>query len=308
LRAQACFQSNGLKAAGREPLASATVAPVRTALTTADVRTCIAGLGLSGGPVCLHASLRSFGPVRGGADALVDAFLEEGCTLLVPSFSFAFAIAPPAGAMRLRRNGWDGLRSPPAAPARVYDASSASVDSDMGAIARAVVRRDGRERGAHPLSSFAAVGALARELIAPQSAQAPFAPLATLAERGGSVALAGVGLTRLTLLHLAEQRAGRRPFQRWALGADGRPLMVAVGGCSEGFDRLDPALRPLERRATVGRSRWRVLPAAAALLAASGAIRAAPAITHCGRRCVRCDDAMAGGPLPFGSRAGARDP
>jgi len=35
-----------------------------------------------GGPACLHAPLRSFGPVEGGAAAVVQAFAVARCTLL----------------------------------------------------------------------------------------------------------------------------------------------------------------------------------------------------------------------------------
>ena len=92
-----------------------------------------------------------------------------------------------------------------------------------------------------------------------------------------------MGLRKLTLLHLAEQRAGRRAFRRWARGATGRPIEVATGSCSKGFPRLEAVLRPLGQEATVGQSCWRVFPAAAALDAAAGAIRREPTITHCGR-------------------------
>ena len=35
----------------------------------------------------------------------------------------------------------------------------------------------------------------------------------------------------MTLLHLAEMEAGRRPFIRWALGNDGHPLRVVRASC-----------------------------------------------------------------------------
>jgi hypothetical protein len=70
-----------------------------------DITGAIRGLGLGGMAVCLHASLRSFGRVDGGAAAVVDGILAAGCTLLVPSFTSRFAVAPPPGAW-LDRNGW----------------------------------------------------------------------------------------------------------------------------------------------------------------------------------------------------------
>src|SRR5207249_4990643 len=71
-----------------------------------DLTRGIRELELSGRPVCVHASLRSFGHVAGGADAVIEAFLSEACTVLVPAFSLTFLVPPPAG-MRPRRNGFD---------------------------------------------------------------------------------------------------------------------------------------------------------------------------------------------------------
>jgi aminoglycoside 3-N-acetyltransferase len=111
------------------------------------------------------------------------------------------------------------------------------------------------------------------------------------------VLLIGVGLERMTLLHLAEERAGRALFRRWANGPDGRPMEVETGGCSEGFGKLEPALAPLARETTVGESRWRAFPARAALDVATDAIRANHEITRCDREgCLLCADAIAGGP------------
>jgi aminoglycoside 3-N-acetyltransferase len=272
------------------------------AVAAADVSEAIRGLRLSGLAVCLHVSLRSFGRVAGGADAIIDAFLDERCTVLVPTFSWdSFAVPPPdAAAMRPRRNGCDyevyANRSAGGTPA--YWPESRLVDADMGVLPRAVLERGERVRGSHPLASFAAIGPAARTLLAQQTPTDPFAPLRELAQQNGFVALLGVGLTRMTLLHLAEQCASRTPFQRWALNREGRPMLVAVGGCSEGFENFGTVLAPLEHRRTVRNSCWRVFRAKDTLTGAVRAILADPLITHCGRPCVRCDDAVAGGPIP----------
>ena len=108
----------------------------------------------------------------------------------------------------------------------------------------------------------------------------------------------GVGLTRLTLLHLAEVEAGRRPFIRWARGRDGRAVRVRAGECSEGFESLASSLAPVERPLVVGASQWRMFPAREALELAADAIRTTPSITHCPNlECIECADAIAGGPL-----------
>lgn len=262
-----------------------------------DLRSAIRELGLAERCVCVHSSLRSFGRVEGGAATIVDAFIGEGCTLLVPAFSFdAYALDPPPH-MRPKRNGWDYTRTwfgRSSAP--VYEPASERIDERMGAVSSEVVRRPGRVRGVHPLCSFAAIGPQAQALVGRQTTEDVFAPLAALARRGGAVVLMGVGLNRMTLLHLAERRAGRRIFVRWAAGDDG-PVAVRVGGCSEGFENLHKHLWQIQRTATVGRSAWRVFDARSALNVATHAIRRNPRVTHCADdACIRCRDAIAGGP------------
>ncbi len=273
-------------------------------VTGEDVRKALRGLGLAGRAVCLHSSLRSFGHVAGGAAAVVRAFLDEGCTLLVPTFSSAFEAAPPPH-LQFERNGWDygAARTPGRGDERVYAPDVSDIDRDMGAIPAAVVSWPGRVRGNHPLDSFTALGPRAFELAAAQTPSDVYAPLRALVRADGFVLLAGVGLERATLLHLAEQEAGRTLFRRWARDRSGHTAAVEVGGCSEGFGRLEPHLRRVMRAAVVGSSRWTLLPAGEALACAAAAIRSDPLITHCGARpCERCDDAVQGGPvLPSGS-------
>jgi aminoglycoside 3-N-acetyltransferase len=270
------------------------------AVTIETIRLALRDLGLSGRVICVHASLRSFGDVIGGGVTIVDGILAEGCTVLVPSFSWdTFAIPPPSG-MRPPRNGWqyDASLDTAGGASRVFAPGTGDVDRDMGAIPATVVAVPGRARGDHPLCSFSAVGPRASELVMNQRPLDVYAPLRTLVEMDGAVVCMGVGLTRMTLLHLAEQQAGRTLFRRWANGPQGRPMIVETGGCSEGFDRLDGILAPVERRTMVGESSWRVFPAAESLRLAGDAIRSDPEITRCtDPTCGRCNDAVLGGPL-----------
>lgn len=269
-------------------------------VTQSEVQAALRRLGLAGRPVCVHASLRSFGRVAGGAQTLVAAFLAKGCTLLASSFSYDFAIEPPPE-LQVARNGIHYDRPYPGGAAgagRIYTPAAQEVDPDMGALAAAVVQHSGRVRGDHPLNSFSAVGPLAARLIAGQAPSAVYAPLRALVEAGGWVLLMGVALENMTLLHLAEQEAGRVLFRRWANDRQGRAQRVEAGGCSDGFGRLAPALAAWQRETVVGRSRWLLFPARAALAAAAAAMRADPQITHCGNPdCERCNDAVLGGPL-----------
>jgi aminoglycoside 3-N-acetyltransferase len=267
-------------------------------VTRDDLGGAVDGLGLAGRPVCVHSSLRSFGRVDGGADAVIDSVLEAGCTLLVPTHSWGFATSHQRG-MRPSRNGWDySMNVAPPAFSGVFSVDSTAIDRNMGAIPRAVLQRPGHVRGNHPLASFAAIGSLAALLVGGQRGDDVHAPLRELAARDGAVVLMGVGLTRMTLLHWAEQVAGREQFRRWARDERGDTLMVQSGGCSEGFNRLASTLAPVEADVRVGASEWRCFPAADVVALAAAAIVADPDITHCNvASCARCNDAALGGPL-----------
>jgi len=180
----------------------------------------------------------------------------------------------------------------------VYSPEVLDIDRDMGAIPAALVAWPERARGNHPLDSFTAVGPHAAELVAEQTPLDAYAPLRALIRLRGFVLLIGVGLERLTLLHLAEKEAGRVLFRRWANDQYGQPMAVEVGGCSEGFGKLERHLRHLMRQTTVGQSKWTLLDARQLLTHAAAAIRSNPEITHCDvAECDRCNDAVKGGPI-----------
>jgi aminoglycoside N3'-acetyltransferase len=269
-------------------------------VTIENVREAVQALNLSGQPLCVHASLRSFGWVEDGASTVIEGLLSEHCTIMVPTFSYFFAVSPPVE-MRPERNGcrYEPFSEQTPGIGRIYSPDSVEISrGDMGAIPAAIVEMPQRLRGNHPLNSFSAVGPLAQELIADQTPSDVYAPLITLTEAGGSIVMMGVGLERMTFLHLAEHQAGRNLFIRWANDPDGQPMAVTVGSCSKGFGKLEPMLAPIIEERKVGHSTWRVFPAKAVLEVAARAVWENPEITHCGDpECIRCNDALKGGPI-----------
>ncbi|MEZ4861978.1 MAG: AAC(3) family N-acetyltransferase [Caldilineaceae bacterium] len=268
-------------------------------VTQATIYQAIVNLGLSDKPLCVHASLRSFGWVEGGAPAVMDGLLAAGCTVLVPTFSDEYGV-PPLPHMHREHNGadtaWIKSKEWPGV-GKIYTPASNAIElAEMGAIPAAVLNRPDRRRGEHPLCSFATVGPQAEKLIANQTPLAVNAPLTALAAAGGYVVLMGVGLESMTLLHLAEQQAGRNLFRRWANDRKGETIEVEMGGCSDGFGNLMPVLAPLMTTTLVGQSLWRIFPAQPTLHLAAEVIRRNPPITHCGKSPCRCDDAVLGGP------------
>ena len=269
-------------------------------VTIENIRKAIQDTGISNRPVCIHASLRSFGWVKGGPSTVVEGFMAEGCTVIVPTFSYDLAVPPPQG-RRLLQNGYDyeAIEVPVPGSAQIYTPTSTAFSQEhMGAVPAAVLAMPSHVRGNHPLNSFAAVGPLAYRVISTQEPTNVYGPLRALAEMEGAVVMMSVGLNRMTLLHLAEQMAGRNLFRRWANGPHREPTEVEVGSCSEGFVNLEPFLLPIIMERKVGASIWRIYLAKELLAIAAREIQASPMLTHCGdERCLRCRDAVRGGPI-----------
>jgi aminoglycoside 3-N-acetyltransferase len=169
--------------------------PVPAADIARDLRT----LGLGPGDVVLvHSSLSRIGNVPGGADAVVDAFLDvlgAAGTLAVPTFPFR-------GSMLAY------VRSDP-----LFDVET--TPSLMGAITEALRRRRAARRSLEPTHPVAAIGAHAGRLLDDhlnaQGSCDEHSPLYQLALTGGYVLLLGVDFRTCTLLHTAEEVA-RVPF------------------------------------------------------------------------------------------------
>lgn len=270
----------------------------------ADIAEVAERLDIAGRALCVHASLRSFPRLTRGPATLIDGLLSTGATVMVATMAGeAFAIpAPPDD--RPARNGIDYRamdREAAAAPwpgsADMFDPSRVEIDAGLGATCAYVASRPDRIR-APRTGGFSAVGPLADELMSAEEEDDVFGPLRALRERDGWVLLVGVDLTTMTLLHVAEIEAGRKPFIRWTRARDGSARRIRVGQCSMGFERLAPALAAQERRTVVGGSTWRAYPAGPALALAARAIRDDPGITRCGDpSCQECRDAIAGGPI-----------
>jgi len=261
----------------------------------------IHSLGLEGKEVCIHSSMRSFHePVQAGADGLLDAFLDAGCTVMAPTFSYMCEAAPTPEYMPAQNGAGDYsfFLNQARADVEIYDSRSAEMSVQyMGVFPRAILKRPGRVRGENRLNSFAAAGPCAEMLAGCQTDKDVYAPFARLYDDDGYVLLIGVELDCATAIHYAEQKAGRNPFVRWAKDAGGRTVPVCTGSCSVGFGQLEPYLAGFEKRVTVGGSVWRCYRIRDLVDGCVAAIRKNPRVTHCGNpECARCNDAVLGGP------------
>ena len=220
----------------------------------------LARLGIGNGDwVFFHTSLRSFGAaLEGGADGLIDTLLD--------------AVSP---------DGTIGVPTHSEISADVFDPKSADVAADLGIVPRVFAARKQAVRSCHPTHSDAGIGPDAEVWMSGHEdcpAAGPGAPLDKLRlHPQGKVLLVGVGLDRLTLIHLGESLA-RAPYigppwreddpsiipvRRW----DGQVVDVCHSespGCSEVFVKAEPIFREkgLIRETCVGRARLMVLRAA----------------------------------------------
>jgi aminoglycoside 3-N-acetyltransferase len=254
--------------------------------------------GLSGKIVCIHSSIRSFGGLENGPQTIIEAFLKEDCTLVVPTFSWNYLV-PPLDKQKPKQNAWDYIKDEIEDGNKIYDTSTLEIDEDMGVLPAAVVNANGRIRGGHPLCSFSAIGKQAGQIIRGQDPLNVFYPLEKLVNENGYIILMGVDYNAMTLIHLAEKKAGRNPFKRWAKNSRGDTTMVEVGGCSEGFTNFSTYFKEkgIVAEQMVGKSLWKIINAKEALLLTMDLIRENPEITRCKENCLRCQEAIKGGPL-----------
>ena len=215
------------------------------------IHTALLELGLYQQDVELHASLSSFGVVKGGARAVVTPLVEVCRTILVPTFTFDHqpVVTPPADD-RPRQNGLDYAEEDAEQhPSQAIDveqlASHTCIDRDMGIIPRTILKHPAAVRSRHPFQSFAALGEHAAMYMQDHPEDDPLRPLKTLYQRGGYILLIGCDLDSCTAIHLAEEFAGRNPFIRWYLSPEGTIRRVMLNSCSDGFVNLTHAVSHL---------------------------------------------------------------
>lgn len=268
----------------------------RTAIINA-----INSLGISGADVCIHSSVRSFAmPLKYGLKGIADAFVERHCTIMVPTFSDMYEAKPVEDLMPEHNGAGDySYFMNKSYSVNVFTPQSKEITvEEMGSFAKYVLDCEGSVRGNNALNSFTALGPNARRLVGGQTNKDVYAPLKQLYDDDGYVLLMGVGLESATIIHYAEQLAGRTPFIRWAYDNELKTVPVSAGGCSEGFRHFEDILDIYADKVTVGNSRWKCFKARQIVDVCSRAVKNMPHITHCDdKNCERCNDAVLGGPV-----------
>lgn len=224
-------------------------------LTFNDLIVAFETLGLQNKPVIVHASLRSFGHVEGGADSVVTGLTHATGAFIMPTHTYKTMITPASGPANnainySRGQQWNRLAEPyhPNMP----------VDRMMGVIPESMRHWPETRRSMHPILSFG--GIRANKILQTQTIENLFAPLRTLVELDGWVLLLGVDHTANTCIHFAEKLAGRKQFVRWALTENGTVTCPGFPGCSAGFEVIEPEVRSFTKTIKVGEATVRALP------------------------------------------------
>ena len=260
---------------------------------------------LQGTIICLHSSLKSFGFVAGGANAVLDAFLECDCTLVCPAFYWKGFLPPQK---KYTQNGMDYESTQNASADIVfkpvsYEEKPEQIDVSMGIIPKTLLTYPQAIRTENPMNSFCVAGQLADKLVNGQTANivdsvytayTVYKNIYMDKNAKAFILLAGVDFTSCTPIHFAEEISGKKQFRRWGLYKS----VIAeteLGSCSEGFENLRPYMMNLEKTDIVGNSTMRFYPFNEFILQASQVIKENTTLTMCSPNCTRCVDMSCGG-------------
>jgi aminoglycoside 3-N-acetyltransferase len=230
--------------------------------------------------VLAHVDLPSLGDVEGGAETVVDALLASAGTLVMPAFTYQTQIIPQVGPPdnAIVYGSGDAVN----AKAEIFR-PDLPVHPDCGSVAEALRQREDTLRSTHPILSFVAQGPHAREVLASQTRHNPLGPIGWLEAHDGVVLLMGVDQRRNFALHLAEQRAGRKTFTRWALTIDDIEELHNIPGCAEGFNDIWYDVLSTATVSRIGLARSEVMPIGPMLEIAEAQLRVSPNLMLCDR-------------------------
>ena len=216
-------------------------------VSSSDLKTGLAKLGLAKHLVIAHASLKAFGHIEGGAETMLAALLDSVRGIIMPTFTYKSMLNPEVGPPR---NGITyGSETDLNKLAEAFHPDMPA-DKMMGVLPEFLRKHPKAKRSSHPIQSFAGIRADA--VINSQRIYDPLSPIGMLAEQDGWVLLLGVDHTVNTSIHYAEKLAGRLQFIRWALLQDRVVECPGFPGDSDGFNAIAPALEKYTRRVEIG--------------------------------------------------------
>lgn len=236
-------------------------------------------------PILVHASLSKFGEIRGGAESLLGALLNNFQTVVMPAFTFKTMLVPEEGPENnavVYGSSHDNNRM------TEFFSKDLEVDPLIGDLAQCLRKHPKALRSNHPILSFSGINA--EEILKIQSIESPFEPIRSMSENNGTVLLLGVDHTVNTAIHLAEQLAGRKTFLRWALTPRGVIECKNYSGCSDGFNQAVPYLEDITNQMQIAEAPISAIAIKPMLEILIDLIKTEPEALLCSREfCPRCD-------------------
>ena len=250
----------------------------------ADLLSAFQALGLQETPVIVHASLKRFGYIQGGAEAVLDAMLASFSSIIMPTHTYKTKIIPDVGPPNNGIIYGSGNNNNKMAEPFHLDMRA---DPMMGVLPETLRNHPSAVRTAHPILSFAGVNA--DFTLFTQTLYEPLAPIGALAEQNGWVVLINVDHTVNTSIHYAEKLAGRRQFIRWALAEDRVVECPNYPGDSMGFQAIEEHIKFEARRVEIGEALIQAIPLERLFNAVQELIKKDPLALLCERTdCERC--------------------
>lgn len=241
-------------------------------------------LALSDKPVIAHASLKPFGPIEGGLEAVLEAMLKSFPSVIMTTHTYKTHIIPEVGPPNNGiAYGSGHYLNQMAEPFHL----GMRADPMMGILPETLRNHPSATRTAHPILSFAGINAdLA---LSTQTLYEPLAPIGVLADQDGWVVLINVDHTVNTSIHYAEKLAGRKQFVRWALVSDRVIECPNYPGDSMGFQVIEPYIIFDTRRIDVGDGFIQAVPLQRLFEVVQAMIKKNPLALLCERvECERC--------------------
>ena len=235
----------------------------------ADLR----ALGIQPGQhLMVHSSLRTVGPVDGGAETVLEALrivAGDRGTIVVPAQTAENSRSSPAFlAATAGFTDAEFIRYLAAMPG--FD-PAVTPSSGMGVFAEYLRTRPGAVRSSHPQTSFAAIGDRAAEFTSGHALDCHLgenSPLGWLYQAGAAVLLLGVGYAACTAMHLSEYllpgERPRRVYQCFTMGEGVRREREFVDVCltDSDFEVIGAWIdrEPFVRHGRIGAAYCRLIP------------------------------------------------
>jgi aminoglycoside 3-N-acetyltransferase len=250
-----------------------------------DFKSAFDELSLQQELIIAHASLKPFGYIQGGAEAVLEAMLVSFYSIIMPTFTYKTKIIPDVGPPNNGITYGSGKDTNKLAVPFHLDLRA---DPMMGMLPETLRNHSSATRTGHPILSFAGVNA--GPILFTQTIYEPLDPIGALGQQDGWAVLINVDHTSNTSIHYAEKLAGRRQFLRWAL-VDNRVVECPnYPGDSMGFQAIEEYMRFDTRRVDVGDGFIQAVPLRRLFNVVYEILKKDPLALLCERRdCERCN-------------------